>query len=512
MTVTEAPADSSGASSEESRSAGRSIVSRLLLRWLLLVAATVVAYWHNIGQWYREIFVYESDLSYILVVLVLVAMAAYGVTLRRHEERAIRDRQTDIIVGVIVMLLSFCFDGALTNRFTGSLYLLTHLDILGLLTFFFGGSILMFGLRPTMRYHWVWLFGLVTFPIVYRVALLSIGGNELSAGLVMTVFGAVAAAIAIGRDRRSALIGFIAAVVLGVVIVVVVHVLHPDAPLFAFQALPAVGSVFVVGMIAYLHRRRHTTSRPFDRPLYEPGVETVKAGAICVLVVSAVITLLLPFQRLVATPVTTIAGLSTQAPLAVPPEWRQDGPTVRYDFAHNLYGRGAQLARQNLIQRSGDIAFDKESRPRKVVVDTIETLYPLQFDLYPQTFTYDLFGDRFSDSVNVVLPHGIPAVLEVILDDKRYLTYTLLTWLWGNGTHAQQVSVWSVDNHEPNAYFPQPDLTIASNLRALVDITLRGNAVTRDDRPDFKDRQLVLDAGRDIVNEQLSGVRREDQP
>ena len=67
MTVTEAPADSSGASSEESRSAGRSIVSRLLLRWLLLVAATVVAYWHNIGQWYREIFVYESDLSLSLI-------------------------------------------------------------------------------------------------------------------------------------------------------------------------------------------------------------------------------------------------------------------------------------------------------------------------------------------------------------------------------------------------------------------------------------------------------------
>lgn len=147
-----------------------------------------------------------------------------------------------------------------------------------------------------------------------------------------------------------------------------------------------------------------------------------------------------------------------------------------------------------------------------MVVDTIETLHPLRFDLYPQTFTYNLSGNRFSDSANVVLPHGIPAVLEVILDDKRYLTYTLLTWLWGDGEHAQQVSVWSVDNHEPNAYFPQPTLTIATNLRALIDVTFRGNAVIRDDRPDFKDRQLVLDAGRDIVNEQLSGVRREDQP
>ena len=111
-----------------------------------------------------------------------------------------------------------------------------------------------------------------------------------------------------------------------------------------------------------------------------------------------------------------------------------------------------------------------------------------------------------------MLPHGIPAVLEVILDDTRYLTYTVLSWQWGNGEHAQKVALWSVDNHEPDAYFPQPDQTILKNLRQLFNVTLRGDAVIRDDQPDFKDRQLVLDAGRDVVNAQLSRVRREDQP
>ena len=512
MTVTAAPADSSGASSEESGRAGRSITSRLLLRWLALIALTVIAYWHNIGQFYREIVTFGSDLDYIVVVLVLALMAAYGVTLRRSDERAIRDRQTDIIVGVIVMLLSFCFAGALTNRFTGSLYLLTHLDILGLWTFFFGGCILMFGLRPTMRYHWVWLFGLMTFPIAYRVAVLSLGGNEVAAGAVMTVFGAFAAAIAVGRDRTSALIGFVGAGVVGGAIVAVVRLAHPSAPLLVYQALPAVGSVFVVGLIAYLRRRRSTMPRPFDRPLYEPGVDRIKIGAAGVLVVSAVITLLLPYQRVMVTPTVTIAGLSTTAPLIVPDAWRQDGPTLRYDWAGDFYGPGAVLARQNLLQRTGDVAFDKDARPRKLIVDTIETRYPFRFDLYPVVFTYDLFGARFSDPVLVLLPHGIPAVLEVILDDTRYLTYTVLSWQWGNGQHAQKVALWSVDNHEPDAYFPQPDQTIAKNLRELFNVILRGGSVIRDDRPDFKDRQLVLDAGRDVVNAQLDGVRREDQP
>ena len=512
MTVTEAPEESPDASSDESRRAGRSIVVRLLWRWLALIALTVLAYWHNLGQIAREIVILGSDLDYIVVVLVLATMAAYGVTLRRSEERAIRDRQTDIIVGVIVMLLSFCFAGALTNRFTGSLYLLTHLDLLGLWTFFFGGCILMFGLRPAMRYHWVWLFGLAASPIVYRIALLSLGGNEVAAGIVMTALGAFAAAIAVGRDRRSALVGFVAAGVVGLVIIAVVRAVRPSAPLLVYQALPAVGSVFVVGLIAYLRRRRRTSPRPFDRPLYEPGVDRVKVGAAAVLVVSAVITLLLPYQRVVVTPTPTIAGLNTRAPLIVPDAWRQDGPTLRYDWVGDFYGPGAVLARQNLLQQTGDVAFDKEARPRKLIADTIETRYPFRFDLYPLVFTYDLFGDRFSAPVLVMLPHGIPAVLEVILDDTRYLTYTVLSWQWGNGEHAQKVALWSVDNHEPDAYFPQPDQTILKNLRQLFNVTLRGDAVIRDDQPDFKDRQLLLDAGRDVVNAQLSRVRREDQP
>ncbi len=145
--------------------------------------------------------------------------------------------------------------------------------------------------------------------------------------------------------------------------------------------------------------------------------------------------------------------------------------------------RGAVLVRQVLVQGVGSRAFDKFGRPRRVVVDSVDSRRPLALEVYPDLFRYDLSDERVSEPVAVALPLGVEGKMWNVVDDDKYLTYTVVSWWWNNGSRTQQVMLWAVDNHEPEAYFPQPRITIAANVSALMTVLLRGNAVLLDSNP-----------------------------
>ena len=97
-----------------------------------------------------------------------------------------------------------------------------------------------------------------------------------------------------------------------------------------------------------------------------------------------------PIDR--ASPTPLVAG----EPLIAPPGWT----TVQiqdYGDVKRLYGESG-LVRQWMTATAGDARFDKLSRPRTVVVDSLVSHRPFSFSVYPSLVLYGLTSARFSSS------------------------------------------------------------------------------------------------------------------
>ncbi|MGV9714183.1 hypothetical protein ACWDTI_26400 [Gordonia sp. NPDC003424] len=480
------------------------VVVRAALRWVFLAVITVFAYWHTLAALAIE-FRVPTLVTYIPAAVVLSLMAAVGIGLRQGDELPIYDRQTDVIVGVIVLILAVCFQALLTPRYQ-STYLLLHLDLLSLWLFLLGGAIMLFGLRPVARYRWMWFLLLSIFPAPYRLVVLSLGVSRLSVGVVTLLIAVVAAAIAVGRTPRRALAGAAIAAVVGIALLAGLTVFFPEASPIVYQWVPSIGCVFVTGVIMYVdYRRRWHSLRPLNRPVNPLTAPAVARAAIFVALVGLLVHFV-PVPSVHPRPGPTVSGLNTSPPLIVTDGWRQTSITP-FDVV-DVYGPGSVAARQNLEQTEGDIRFDKDARPRKVVADVIATPRPMTLDVYGVILDYDVVGDRFSAPEPVALPHGVTGQLQTIVDDRRFLTYNRLLWRWNNGSSAQQVSLLSVDNHEPDAYFPAPELVLWRNLNSFVTVLLRGNSVTEDLTPVFKDRDLLVECATSLINAQVAPTER----
>ncbi len=62
----------------------------------------------------------------------------------------------------------------------------------------------------------------------------------------------------------------------------------------------------------------------------------------------------------------------------------------------------------------------------------------------------------------------------------------------------------AVDNHEPEAPFPEPSTTMASTLQTLFTLLVRGNAVLDAREPAFKDGELLTLFARALVAQQFA--------
>ena len=63
--------------------------------------------------------------------------------------------------------------------------------------------------------------------------------------------------------------------------------------------------------------------------------------------------------------------------------------------------------------------------------------------------------------------------------------------------------VASVDNHEAEVIFPEPTGGMAQALRTMLAVFFRGNQATWDSDPTFKDRDMLTEFGRALVQAQL---------
>ena len=113
-----------------------------------------------------------------------------GVARRKRTELPIHDRQTDIIVGGMGFGLAILIQAELLERYTLYFHLL-RLDVIAAWLFVLSCCIVLFGLRPVIRFAWVWAMAMMAFSLPYYLTVVLLGGGPFAAGSATLLIAAV---------------------------------------------------------------------------------------------------------------------------------------------------------------------------------------------------------------------------------------------------------------------------------------------------------------------------------
>jgi hypothetical protein len=441
--------------------------------------------------------------GYAWTVPTVAVLVAIGVARRHRTELPIHDRQVDIIVGTMGLVLALLIHTVLLQRYALYFHLL-RLDLLAMWLFVLSSCIVLFGLRPVSRFAWVWAMMFLIFSLPYYMLVIFLGGGAYAAGAAALVIAGVGSGIATGRTMRRGIVGSLLSWVVGFAVLTTISVLFPDTPLWMYQEFPAVAAVAVVGMVMYLVARRGKPKRLLDRKVEPLAAKQVWAAVPLVVGVAAVLTLVHLPTGVSTAPIDRASPrpLSAGEPLIAPPGWS----TVQiqdYRDVKRLYGGDSVLVRQSMTAVAGDPRFDKFSRPRTLVVDSLVTHRPLSLEVYPARVLYGLTGARFSASRYVDLGMDVTGRMISVVDDDLLVTWNSIQFAWGDGEVAQRITVFAVDNHDPNAPFPEPSGDMIGTLRSVITLLFRGNAVLDARLAAFKDADLLTEFGRGLVSAQF---------
>jgi len=182
--------------------------------------------------------------------------------------------------------------------------------------------------------------------------------------------------------------------------------------------VPAVTAICVVGVVMYLRARRGQPKRLLDRKVEPLAAKQVWAGVPLVIAVALALSFVQLPTQVSSAPIDRASPgqLTFAQPLVAPPGWT----TVQrrnYDDVKRLYGDNAVLVRQWMTELTGDRRFDKLSRPRTVVVDSLVSRRPFTFGVYPARVLYGLTFARFSAFRPVDLGMGVTARMLSVVDD-----------------------------------------------------------------------------------------------
>lgn len=475
---------------------------RLVVRWGLISLLTFVAFrqsWFSLAETSRA----DGLGAFVWTVMGAAVLVAIGVARRNRTELPIHDRQTDIIVGFMCLVLAVLIQGVLVTRYTLFFHLL-RLDLLAMWFFVLGCCIMLFGLRPVTRFAWVWSLLLLVFSLPYHITVIALGGGKVAAGGAALIIAGFGTGIAVGRTVRRGAIGSLCAWLVGFAVLFAINFFFPDAPLQVFQEIPALTAICVVGSYMFVRSRRGRPKQWLDRKV-EPLAARQVGSVVPLLVAVAVILATFPLPTAVTTAPVSRSSPGPLVPgqeLVTPAGW-DTTDRADYQAVERLYGNNSVLVRQRMTAEVGNPAWDKYARPRTVVVDSIVSELPFDFDVYPARVLYGLTSARLSPLQQVDLGMGITGNLLSVVDDDLLVTWNSLQFAWGDRELAQRVTVFAVDNHEPDAPFPQPTSNLLPTLRTLLTLLFRGNAVLDQRTPTFKDGELLTVFGRALVAAQF---------
>ncbi|WP_306359764.1 hypothetical protein [Nocardia sp. CC227C] len=448
----------------------------MVARGTLIAVAVVVAFRGTVLEITEDI-ARGSFLGYLMLMPVLAGFAAIGIALRRGGELPIHDRQTDVIVGLIGVALSMAVVGLLVGRYRYH-YELLHLDVLAAWLFLFSACVLVFGLRPTCRFWPVWLLLFGAAPLVYGVTLAALGGGDIAAGVVMILIAAVTAAIATGRTVARGCAAAVIALAVGGLCLLVLHAALPAARGIVYQAVPSVTGLSAACAVMYLYQWRGGTLEPLDRPLAALTAGQ-SYGALALVVSGAAVLALIPVYEDYGIESPEVAGLTIMGSHPVPPGWQLLSED-EYPWARRYLGSESTLTRQLIRAEHGNPNWDKESRRRRVVVDTVRGEDPYSINNVPEFVLYRLQQPRISPPTFIDLGHGVTARLNVVLDDRRLLSWTWLSWNWSGAGGSERIALIAADNHLSDAEFPPLQPHFTAYLGNLTNQLFRGNAVVLD--------------------------------
>ena len=474
-------------------------VPRAVLRWEFLATVTVVAFHESLQSLIAETRA-GSLIGYVWFMLLAMLVAAVAVARRQRIELPIHDRQTDVIVGVLGLLMALMVQGILLQRYS-QYFLLLRIDLVASWLFVISSSILLFGLRPLARFAWVWALPVVSVPLAYQVTVIFFGGSRVAAGAGTVLIAAAASAVALGRNWIRALIGALIAWSVGLVALFAMAFFTPDAPLLVFQVGPASLAIAVATGGFFLYSRRGVSKQLLVRKIRPLAARQVWAAVPVVLVVAAILSQI--NMPLPAAPPPQESRMIFGRPLASPAGWHMT-EEADYTWVRRLHGKDATLIRQRFVADTGDPRWDKFGRPRTVVVDATSTWRPISLQVFPSTIVYDESASRISEPKFIDLGHGVTGTLRTAVDENLLVSFDLLSWTWSNKGSAQRVMIASVDNHEDDAPFPVPNGGLGPSLRTMFSVLFRGNAVTANTAPTFKDAEMLSVFGRGLVDAQLA--------
>ena len=215
-----------------------------------------------------------TAIGYVFALPLLCLVAAVGTDLRRGPELPIHDRETDKIVGCIGLFVALGLQSAPATAFRRDLRTDAYRRHRSLgIRLERSGSDVRASVRSIGTGQSGWSRSSLA-PLHYRAIATEMGGTRFDYSVLMVLVASAATTIAVSRTWRRGAIAFVAATVLGVVILYFTIQKYPTAPLFAVQLFPALGTAIVVGGAFYLYERRGKSLKPFDRPLRKPSTAT----------------------------------------------------------------------------------------------------------------------------------------------------------------------------------------------------------------------------------------------
>ena len=146
------------------------------MRWLYIGVLTLIAFRHSLAS-LVEVTRGGGMGGYVWVVPLAAVLAGTSVARRPRTELPIHDRQTDIIVGTLGLVLALLVHAVLMQRYALYFHLL-RLDFLAMWLFVVGAAVVLFGLRPVTRFFWVWMLLLMVFPLPYHLTVFLLGGSR----------------------------------------------------------------------------------------------------------------------------------------------------------------------------------------------------------------------------------------------------------------------------------------------------------------------------------------------
>ncbi|WP_328395251.1 hypothetical protein [Nocardia sp. NBC_00416] len=472
--------------------------TRVTVRWLVLVAFTGLAF----GRTLVDIWIGASEgtsIGYLFALPLLAAALVLGVRRRDKPVLPIHDRETDVIVGLIGLVVALFVQRLLLPRYA-PFYELFHFDVLALTLFVLSGAVLLFGVRATLRYWEVWVLFLVVNPITYRLIAVALGGGQVAYAFVMIVASAVALAYGfhIGKPRVAAVAAL--AVFVDTAVVAAVGQWYPNLRISLVTAgVVALSALVVCGCAVILHEPlppRGSAPRVGggpDNPWY----------ALAVLAVATLIIAISPMPPMTSDAIA--AGPAYQGPtgLVVPPGWRQTD-LQNLDWPVHYFHTESTFLRQTIRTLEPNPRWDTLDRNRTAQIDLLTVRYGAALDVTPTLITYDLRYARVSNPPRSVdLGRGLTGTMYSVVDERIHLTWNYLTFTWRrDGDHIQRVTVMTVDNHEPDAYFLPPEPSVAGTASAMIALLARGVSAVTDTDPDFKDADLLETLGRQLVEVQ----------